>query len=48
MPIYVSRGRFTSAVKGTLGKPEDREESVAKLFESFGGRLIKRLTFSPP
>ena len=49
MPIYISRGRFTSnAVKGMLAKPEDREVSVAKLFESVGGRLIKwYLTFGP-
>jgi uncharacterized protein with GYD domain len=41
MPIYISRGRFTSdAVKGMLAKPENREEAVAKLFESVGGRLI--------
>jgi uncharacterized protein with GYD domain len=41
MPIYISRGRFTSdAVKGMLAKPENREEAVAKLFKSVGGRLI--------
>jgi len=41
MPIYISRGRFTSdAVKGMLAKPEDREEAVAKLFQSVGGKLI--------
>ncbi|HWP25224.1 MAG TPA: GYD domain-containing protein [Xanthobacteraceae bacterium] len=41
MPIYISRGRFTAdAVKGMLAKPENREEAVAKLFESVGGRLI--------
>ena len=41
MPIYISRGRFTSnAVKGMLAKPEDREEAVAKLFKSVGGKLI--------
>ena len=41
MPIYISRGRFTSdAVKGMLAKPENREEAVAKLFESVGGRLV--------
>jgi uncharacterized protein with GYD domain len=41
MPIYISRGRFTAdAVKGMLAKPEDREEAVAKLFKSVGGRLI--------
>ena len=47
MPIYISRGRFTpDAVKGMLAKPEDREEVVAKLFKSVGGRLISwYLTF---
>ena len=30
--------RFTSeAVKGMLAKPENREEAVAKLFQSVGG-----------
>ena len=50
MPIYISRGRFTSdAVKGMLAKPENREEAVAKLFESVGGRLIGwYLTFGAP
>jgi len=41
MPIYISRGRFTSdAIKGMLAKPENREEAVAKLFTSVGGKLI--------
>jgi uncharacterized protein with GYD domain len=41
MPIYISRGRFTAdAVKGMLAKPENREEAVAKLFKSLGGKLI--------
>jgi uncharacterized protein with GYD domain len=41
MPIYISRGRFTSAaVKGMVTKPENREETVAKLFKSVGGKLI--------
>ena len=41
MPIYISRGRFTSdAIKGMLAKPENREEAVAKLFKSVGGTLI--------
>ena len=41
MPIYISRGRFTSdAVKGMLAKPENREEAVAKLFRSVGGNLV--------
>ena len=35
MPIYISRGRFTSgAVKGMVAKPENRKEAVSKLFES--------------
>jgi uncharacterized protein with GYD domain len=41
MPIYISRGRFTSdAVKGMLAKPENREEAVSKLYQSLGGRLV--------
>ena len=41
MPIYISRGRFTSnAINGMLAKPEDREEAVGKLFKSVGGRLV--------
>src|SRR5262249_17989997 len=41
MPIYISRGRFTTdAVKGMLAKPENREDAVANLFKSVGGRLI--------
>ena len=41
MTIYISRGRFTSeAVKGMLAKPENREDAVAKLFKSTGGKLI--------
>ena len=41
MSIYISRGCFTSdAVKGMVAKPENREEAVAKLFKSVGGRLI--------
>jgi uncharacterized protein with GYD domain len=47
MPLYISRGRFTSdAVKGMVAKPENRKEAVSKLFESVGGRLIEwYLTF---
>jgi len=41
MPIYISRGRFTpDAVKGMLAKPENREDAVAKLFKSTGGKLV--------
>ena len=37
MPIYISRGRFTSdAIKGMVANPENREEVVSKLFESLG------------
>jgi hypothetical protein len=44
MPIYISRGRFTSdAVKGMVAKPENRKEAVSKLFESvFAVRGTKR------
>jgi uncharacterized protein with GYD domain len=41
MPIYISRGRFTTeAVKGMLAKPENREEAVGRLFKSVGGKLV--------
>ena len=41
MPIYISRGKFTTdAVKGMLSKPENREEHVANLFKSVGGKLL--------
>ena len=41
MPIYISRGCFTSdAIKKMVAKPENREEAVAKLVKSVGGRLI--------
>ncbi len=47
MPIYISRGRYTSdAVEGMLANPENREEAIAKLFQSVGGKLISwYLTF---
>jgi uncharacterized protein with GYD domain len=50
MPIYFSRGRVTTdAVKGMLAKPENREEAVANLFKSVGGRRIGcYLTFGRP
>jgi uncharacterized protein with GYD domain len=49
MPIYISRGRFTTdAVKGMMAKPENREETVRQLFQSVNGRLIGwYLTFGP-
>ena len=37
MPIYISRGCFTSAaVKGMLAKPENREEAVARWQSKIG------------
>jgi uncharacterized protein with GYD domain len=49
MPIYISRGRFTTdAVKGLMAKPENREQALSKLFKSVGGRLMGwYLTFGP-
>ena len=49
MPIYISRGRFTTdAIKGMMAKPENRKEAVSNLFQSVGGRLIGwYLTFGP-
>ena len=45
MPIYISRGRFTTdAIKGMMARAENREEAVS----SVGGRLIGwYLTFGP-
>ena len=41
MPIYISRGRFTTdAIGGMMAKAENREEAVSDLFKSVGGRLI--------
>ena len=41
MPLFITTGRFTpDAVKGMLAKPEDRADSVAKLFEQSGGKLL--------
>ena len=41
MPLFITTGRFTpDAVKGMLAMPEDRAESVAKLFERSGGKLL--------
>ena len=45
MPIYISRGQFTSdAVKGMLAKPENREEAVVKLFKSVMSRAAMSRT----
>jgi uncharacterized protein with GYD domain len=47
MPIYISRGRFTTdGVKDLM--PKNREEALSKLFKNIGGRLIGwYLTFGP-
>jgi len=49
MPIYISRGRFTTdAIEGMMANAENREEAVSNLFRSVGGRLISwYLTFGP-
>jgi uncharacterized protein with GYD domain len=49
MPIYISRGRFTTdAVKDLMAKPENREQALSKLFKSVGGTLMGwYLTFGP-
>lgn len=40
MPIYISRGKFTTdAVKGMLANPENREEAVATLFKNVVDKL---------
>jgi uncharacterized protein with GYD domain len=41
MSIYITQGRFTGqAIKGMVGKPEDRESEVRKLVEASGGKLL--------
>jgi uncharacterized protein with GYD domain len=41
VPVYVSRGCYTpDAVRGMMPAPEDREPSIAKVFEKLGGKLL--------
>src|ERR1700693_1339212 len=41
MPIYITQGRYTrEAVKGMIGKPEDRADAVGRAMAKAGGRLI--------
>jgi uncharacterized protein with GYD domain len=41
VPIYISRGCYTAdAVRGMMAKPEDREPSIASVFEKLGGKLL--------
>jgi uncharacterized protein with GYD domain len=41
VPIFITQGRYTrEAVKGMIIKPEDRADSVSRLFAKAGGRLL--------
>lgn len=41
MPIYITRGRYTSeSIKGLVSKPEDRHAAVTKLCEAVGAKLL--------
>lgn len=41
MAIFITQGRFTQdAIRGMVAKPEDRADSVAKLFAKSGGKLL--------
>lgn len=41
MPIFISQGRYTQdAVRALMTRPEDRAESIAKLFAASGGKLL--------
>ena len=41
MPIYICQGRYTAnALKGMTTSPEDRSQTVRKLFRAGGGKLI--------
>ena len=47
MPIYICQGRYTAAaLKGMTTNPEDRTQTVRRLFREGGGKLISwYLTF---
>jgi uncharacterized protein with GYD domain len=47
MPIYICQGRYTAnALKGMTTNPEDRSQTVRRLFRAGGGKLISwYLTF---
>ena len=41
MPIFITQGRYSlGAIKGMVANPEDRAETIAKVAESAGGRLL--------
>ena len=47
MPVYICQGRYTAnALKGMTSNPEDRTQTVRKLFREGGGKLVSwYLTF---
>jgi len=49
MPTFITQGRFSpNAVRGMLAKPDDRAETVGKLFAQSGGKLLAYyMTFGP-
>jgi len=41
MSLYLGRGKYSQeAIKGMLGKPEDRTASVRALYEAAGAKLL--------
>lgn len=41
MPLYITRGNYNrDAIKGMVGKADDRTEAVGQLLASVGGRLL--------
>ena len=41
MPTFITRGRYSAdSIRKMVAKPEDRHQSVAKLVESTGGKLL--------
>jgi uncharacterized protein with GYD domain len=41
MPIYISRGRYSSdSMKKLVANPQDRSDSVKKLVEAAGAKLL--------
>jgi uncharacterized protein with GYD domain len=47
MPVYICQGRYTAnALKGMTTNPEDRTQTVRRLFREGGGKLVSwYLTF---
>jgi uncharacterized protein with GYD domain len=41
MPIYITRGCYSAeSIKNLVANPEDRQQSVSKLAESVGAKLL--------